>query len=77
MNIATCILTFRCDSDLGAVLIAVSRGIQQAAERLNTYQQKIRQFNMVRTGLRMTQPPLSRNVSQVSPFQYQGRPQYP
>ena len=32
MNAATCIPTFRCDSELGTVLISFSRGTQQASE---------------------------------------------
>ena len=64
MNTATRTPTFRCDCELGAVLVAFSRVTQQTVERLNAYEQKLRQFNMIRTGFRMTQPSTSQSMSQ-------------
>ena len=37
MNTATWLPTFRCDRELGAVVIAFSRATRQTLERLNAY----------------------------------------
>ena len=42
MNTATWFPTFRCDRELGTVLIAFSRVTRQTVERLNVYSPKQR-----------------------------------